>query len=439
MTKPSKYQDALDYLYSFIDYSLTRQLRYSPEKFNLARMSRFLELIGNPQNNFNSIHVAGTKGKGSICAMLNSILMCAGYKTGFYSSPHMVDFNERIRVGNTLISHAEIVAYVDQSKPFISLVEHLTTFEISTALAFKFFSDKKVDFAMIEVGLGGRFDATNVITPLVSVISTISFDHTAILGNTLSKIAFEKAGIIKMGVPVVSSPQKKTALKVIQRIAEEKDAPLIDAQKQFPLMAFSENLERQRFSINSGSNPIKLINLPLLGAHQLENAGTAFAVIQELRKQGFEISDQAVRDGFANVQWPGRFEVIQREPLMIIDGAHNPESFRRLAETIKHLLPDRKVVFVFGVSEDKNVKSMLKIIQPLVEHLIITQSEHPRALGIYEIQAIANLLEIPNAAYSEVGQARDAAERFAGKNGVIIAAGSIFIAGAFRQMVATHV
>jgi len=192
MSKPFNYQEALDYIYSFVDYSLTRSLRYSPEKFDLSRMNHLLNLIGNPHRDFRIIHVAGTKGKGSICAMVASILTQSGYKTGFYSSPHMVEFTERIRIGNEFIKKNILAEYTNKLKPYINQVKDITTFEITTALAFKFFSDQKVDFAVIEVGLGGRFDATNVVSPVISIISTISFDHTKILGNTLSGSLLKK-------------------------------------------------------------------------------------------------------------------------------------------------------------------------------------------------------------------------------------------------------
>ncbi len=434
MTKPSGYQEALDYIYSFVDYSLTKNLRYSPEKFNLSRMIRFLELIGNPQQDYATIHVAGTKGKGSICAMISSILSHNGYTTGFYSSPHMIDFNERIRIGDHLISHEKIAEYVDYLKPFINQVEQITTFEITTALAFKYFSDQKVDFAVIEVGLGGRFDATNVITPNVSVISTISFDHTEILGNTLSKIAFEKSGIIKKNVPVVVSRQKIPAIKMIQNIALERSSPLINAKESFRVVSGYKTLDYQEFIIHASLSSTGCIKLPLIGDHQLDNARTAFAVIEELRYQGVKISPAAVKEGFEQVEWPGRFEILQRNPLVIIDGAHNPDSFRNLAKTIKEYLTGRKVIFVLGVSEDKNIRTMLKTIKPVVDHLVITKSAHPRAMDIEKIQELADVIGISSVCVERVEDAKEKAESLTNENSVIIAAGSIFIAGAFREM-----
>jgi dihydrofolate synthase/folylpolyglutamate synthase len=371
--------------------------------------------------------------------MISSILSHSGYTTGFYSSPHMIDFSERIRIGNDLIPKEKIAEYVDYLKPFINQVKQITTFEITTALAFKYFSDQKVDFAVIEVGLGGRFDATNVVTPKVSVISTISFDHTKILGNTLSKIAFEKSGIIKNNVPVVVSRQKSSALKMIQSIARERKSPLVDAKEVYQVTSVQKTLDYQEFTINDDSSSTGQMRIPLIGDHQLDNARTAFAVINELRKQGANISNAAVKQGFEHVKWPGRLEILQRDPLVIIDGAHNPDSFRNLVKTIKEYLPGKKVIFVLGVSEDKNIQTMLRIIKPVVVTLIITKSTHPRAMDIETINELAQDVGLYGECEETAEGARKKAESLAGKNSVIIAAGSIFIAGAFQEMFSKNV
>lgn len=428
------YQEALDYLYSFVDYSLTRNLRYSPEKFNLSRMTGLLQLLGNPQNNYKIIHVAGTKGKGSICAMLNSILTRAGYKAGFYSSPHMIDFNERIRIGDELISQNDLIKCTNSLIPFIDQIAEITTFEITTALAFKYFSDKSVDLAIIEVGMGGRLDATNVVTPIVSVISTISHDHTRILGNTLGKIAFEKAGIIKNEIPVIMSKQKKSAREMIIKIAKERNSEVVDVPYLYPVKLISKNLEIQEFEITSSLGGPTLIKIPLIGEHQIENASTAYAAILELRRRGINVEDEAIREGFLRVQWPGRLEIINKEPLVIIDGAHNPESFRKLKKTIFEYLPNKKIILVFGVSEDKNVKTMLRIIKPVVDTLVITQSRHPRALNIDKIHEIAISLGFNCQIKERVEDAAKYAEKIAGEKGAVITAGSIFVAGAFQEI-----
>jgi len=217
------YQECLDYLYSFVDYSLTRNLRYAEEKFDLGRMRTFMGRLGNPQEAYPVIHVAGTKGKGSTAAMVASALQAAGYRVGFYTSPHLEEFCERIQINRQLISHADLVRIVDQVKPVVAEIEQLTTFELTTAAAFLYFAEQKVDVAVIEVGLGGRLDATNVVKPVVSVITSLSLDHTKVLGDTLAKIAFEKAGIIKPGRPVVMAPQREEARLVVERVAIERE------------------------------------------------------------------------------------------------------------------------------------------------------------------------------------------------------------------------
>jgi len=428
------YTQALDYIYSFVDYSLTRNLRYSPEKFDLKRMRSFLELLNNPQQNYKVVHVAGTKGKGSTAAMITSILSASGYKTGFYSSPHMIDFNERIRIGDDLISHKEITDYINQLEPVVKKVPELTTFEIITGMAFKYFSDNKVNFGVIEVGMGGRFDATNVVKPQISVITSISLDHTKVLGRTLKKIAFEKAGIIKENIPVIVSKQKSSPLNEIKRIARERNARMIYAPDLYRIETRSDSLKGQKFTLVKAKKPFVDISIPLLGDHQIDNAITAYACIEELIEQGVRIGSDAVVRGFKNIKWPGRFEIINRRPLIIIDGAHNLDSFRKLTETINKYLPEKKIILIFGASEDKAVGSMLKIIQPLIKTLIITRSEHPRAMEINKVEIIAKSLKLPYIVKGNIKNAVGEALVQSNDTTSIIASGSIFIAGAVKEI-----
>lgn len=434
MKKKSAYENALDYIYSFIDYSLSRNLRYSPEKFNLDRMSRFLELIGNPQNTLKAIHVAGTKGKGSICAILTSILESQGYKTGFYSSPHMIDFAERIRIGDQFISQNEIVDYVEILRPYIEKIDRISTFEITTAIALKYFMDQSVDFGVIEVGMGGRFDATNLVKPIISVISNISHDHTRILGKTLVKISFEKAGIIKEGVPVVVSNQKKAALLTLEEVARKKNARLINASQIYKYRIIAKDFAGQQIEIMNIPNKEKsTFFLRLLGKHQVQNAVTALAVVSELRKQGFHISEKAVNDGLSSVKWPGRFEVVREHPIVVVDSAHNPESFRRLKEAIRDYLENKKITLILGVSEDKDIRSMLTIIKPAITKIIITHSNHPRALDEQIIKKISDELGIRNEIIENIEEAIYKSYSRVDHDTAIVAAGSIFIAGAVRE------
>ena len=437
----NSYQEALDYIYSFINYSLTRNLRYSAEKFNLDRMVKFMDLLGNPQRNYKVIHVAGTKGKGSTSAMLTGILTQAGYKTGFYSSPHMIEFIERIRVGERQITKHELAACLESIKPFIPQVEELTTFEIITGLAFKYFSDQKVDFSVVEVGMGGRLDATNIVSPLLTVITTISLDHMKILGDTLSKIAAEKAGIIKPGVPIIVSKQREAAKEVIKQIAERQNAEMIYAEDELALQRKDFSLEEQTFIVESKKENDAALDwlgkdfvLPLLGDHQLDNARTALVCVRELGDKGFTIPYTNIYAGLRDLKWPGRFEVISKEPLIIIDGAHNRDSFHKLKDAIDLYLPDKKKIMIFGASEDKEVKLMLAAVHPVVDHLIVTQAQHPRALESEILLEKAKELDFECDAAETVEESIDLAVKYYTNESVIIAAGSLFIAGAVREI-----
>jgi dihydrofolate synthase/folylpolyglutamate synthase len=328
------YQSALDYIYSFIDFSLTRNLRYSAENFDLTRMQDLVDLLGNPERSYAVVHVAGTKGKGSTCAMIASILSAQGYKVGFYSSPHMIDFKERIRVNDVQITSEEVVGLVESMHERIEKVKGISTFEITTALAFQYFFEKQVDIAVIEVGMGGRLDATNVVHPILTAITSISLDHTMILGDTIAKIAKEKAGIIKERIPVVIAKQSKDAKEVISDIARKANSQIIDIENDLDWEQVAYSLENQSFQIvenkmeESSQSPI--YTMLLLGDHQLDNALTAYAVVKNLPPQ-YHATEAAISAGFGKAHWTGRFEVISKSPMIIIDGAHNPYSFEKLA------------------------------------------------------------------------------------------------------------
>ena len=434
-----EYQRSLDFIYSFIDLSITRNLRYSPDKFDLSRMYGLMSSLGDPQLNYDVVHVAGTKGKGSICAMTASIMKEAGYKVGFYSSPHMIDFRERIKVNNNEISKESLTNYVMKLRQIFNNVEKISTFEIITAIAFKYFSDQQVDIAVIEVGMGGRLDATNVVQPILTIISPVSHDHMKILGNTIAKIAKEKAGIIKKSIPVILSGQKKSAKEEIEIIANRNGSLIIDTSKKYTFEQINYSLEKQSFIIKENlihprdtCGPI--YEIPLLGDHQIHNAITAFACVMRLRKLGYEINESAIKNGFSRVEWQGRFEVVYQKPLIIVDGAHNRDSFRKLKDTIKKYLAGKKVILIFGASEDKEVKLMVKIIKPYVDHFIFTKSEHPRALGLDKLEKLASSLDLNNYSMCEIDSIIPLILRKSDQKKAYIASGSIFIAGAIKQL-----
>jgi dihydrofolate synthase/folylpolyglutamate synthase len=428
MDTETAYNLAIDYLYSFVDYSLKHSSELAKADFNLDRMRELMAALGNPQDSYPTIHVAGTKGKGSTVALCASALQASGRKVGLYSSPHLQDYVERIQVNATPATHSELVDLVEMVKPYVAKIPQLTTFEITTALGFMYFAQKNVDVAVIEVGLGGRLDATNIITPRVSVITSLSYDHTAVLGNTLAQIAKEKAGIIKPGVPVVSSPQKEEALKVLEEVAAERGCEFTLVGQEYTYKAGDHSLDGQSFDVTTPGQGLKealVLCLPLLGAHQVENAVTAYAAIQ---KSEFGLNDTQIGQGFAQVYWPCRFEIASREPTVIFDSAHNEDAFVRLTDTLETYFPGRKIVLILGVSEDKHLKAMLGAIKPLVDILIVTRANHPRALEPEKIIEIANEVGLKCEAAVPVETAFHRALEIAKNNGSItISAGSMFV------------
>ena len=429
------YQNALDYLYSFIDHSLTRNLRYAEEKFDLSRMITLMNILGNPQKDYDVVHIAGTKGKGSTCSMITSILRNQGYRVGFYSSPHMIDFRERIQINRDLISKEEFVGQIEEMKGAIENVQDVSTFEITTALAFKYFSDKKIDIAVIEVGMGGRLDATNVVYPMLSVITSISLDHTNILGDTISKIAGEKAGIIKKSIPVVIGRQVDDAKVVLKRVAAENNSPLIDVMKEYQWKQLDYSLRQQRFSVKRNGNAISKgydfeVTMSLIGDHQLDNALTAIAAVENLPKK-YPVSHDAIQRGLAEAYWPGRFEVIHQDPLIIIDGAHNPDSFEKLSAAIDKFVSAKRPTLIFGASEDKDIAQMISIILPSVDKIIFTKSAHPRAMNEDEIREQILPFYCDDFVFMDIEVLTR--EILQNTEGVYIASGSIFIAGAVQE------
>ncbi|KAF0112477.1 MAG: dihydrofolate synthase / folylpolyglutamate synthase [Chloroflexi bacterium] len=440
------YQHALDFLYSFVDYSLTRQLRYSPEKFNLDRMYKLMGLMGNPHQKYPVIHVAGTKGKGSISAMISSILHEAGYKVGLYTSPHLIDYSERIQVDGNPILHSELVNQIVKIKPYLSKVEEITTFEITTAIGFQYFREQEVDVAVVEVGLGGRLDATNVVTPLISVISSISFDHMNILGDTIRAIAGEKAGIIKPGFPVVLAPQVYSdATEVVEEVAYKVNATISHVQEEYLYGNISHSLEGQTFFVETQKDSTyngdtdqkkfhkKEYSIPLLGFHQIENAVTALDVINAASDKGFSITEEHIQNGLKKVNWPGRFEIVQKEPLIIIDSAHNSDSAHKLRKTIDEYLPGYNIILVFGASEDKDIVGMFKILLRDIQKVIITKSVHPRAIEPEILVELAKQYSTFVYKTETIEKALDLAKSMAEKDTAIVVAGSIFIAAAARE------
>jgi len=433
------YSEALDYLYSFVDYSLKHISELARAEFNLDRMFALLEELGNPQSKYPIIHVAGTKGKGSVSALCASALKAAGYKSGLYTSPHLLDYCERIQINGEPISHEFMVELVEAIKPAVAKVPKLTTFEITTALGFLAFAKQGVNAAVIEVGLGGRLDATNVVIPKVAVITSLSYDHMAVLGDTLAKIAGEKAGIIKQGVPVVSSSQKDEALEVLERVAGQRECEFILVGRDVKFERFSSSLEGQELAISdqllafgderlavSGQKTGVILKIPLLGSHQVENAATAY---EALKASGIPISDEAIQKGFSQVKWPARFEVLRREPPVVIDSAHNRDSALRLRQTLDEYFPEKPVVLIFCALEDKDISGMLEELKLRLELVVATQANHPRAPAAEWTAEQVKKAGIPVEAVSPVSAALERALELAGAHKMVLAAGSVAFAG----------
>ena len=430
------YKGALDYLYSFVDFSMQKAVTYSPARFKLERMQALVTSLGNPQQAYPSIHVAGTKGKGSVCILCASALHEAGYKVGLYTSPHLYDYAERIQINGEFIPHADLAEMVEEIKTHVAAIPELTTFEITTGLAFMYFAKQKVDAAIIEVGLGGRLDATNVVQPIVCVITSISYDHTLLLGNTLTQIAGEKAGIIKPGLPVVTSPQDEEALQMIEQVAHERGSSLIQVGRDILYEGISHSLEGQSIRVwspdENPDNPL-ILSIPLLGANQAANAVTAYAALEIFNHKGLNINQDAIRHGFSKAFWPGRFEIVQQSPPVILDCAHNRDSAQKLRLTINEYFPGKSAILVFGASEDKDIQGMFMELMPLVKELIAVKSFHPRAIEPDKLIEMAKSFGYPVAIVEDIPVAVEKALKLVGEDGLVLVTGSIFVVAEARK------
>ena len=435
------YQQALDYIYSFIDLEREPGPR-SKSTFDLRRMDELLGRVGNPHLKARSVHIAGTKGKGSVAAMIASVLTTAGYTTGLYTSPHLHSYNERIRLDNRLISNEELVALVAKLKPHVEAVNReakygkLTTFEITTAIGFSYFADKRIDFQVIEVGLGGRLDATNLVKPEVCIITSISYDHMEVLGNTLTEIATEKAGIIKGGCLVVSSPQVDEVNKVIEEVCLNRKAKLIRVGRDITWHNLGFELNRQLLRVEGRLDNYEL-SIPLLGQYQLDNAATAVAALEVLTEKGFNISRNSITDGLAKVTWEGRLQVLNHRPLVVVDGAHNTDSVHKLKQSLEQYFDFDRAVLIIGLSSDKNLAGIVSELVPFFDKVIVTRSIHPRAMATAPIAAEFNRHGMDAQETDDISIALPLALEWAGDKDLICITGSLFVAsGAIEQATA---
>ena len=413
--------------------------------FHLERMTLLMEQLDCAHLAVPTVHVAGTKGKGSTSAMIASILTAQGYKVGLYTSPHLHSATERIRVNGQPISQQQFAAVVERIWPTVERIGSsggyggVTTFEAMTAMAFVHFRDIGADFQVMEVGLGGRLDSTNIVKPRVCAITSISLDHTATLGDTVAKIAFEKAGIIKEGVPVIVAPQTDEAMTVIADVARQRGAPLLSVAEHSSWQKRRSDMCGQVFTLTSAENAYEL-ETPLLGDYQMENAATAVAIAETLRKQGIELDDDSIRRGVRDVHWPARLQVLATPDkggkLLVVDGAHNPYSMERLVEALREHFSYERLILIFGALSGHSATGMLSALLPLSPEVLATHSRHPRSASGATIANVATELGLKIAFTSEnVGEAARRALEMASEKDLVLGTGSLSIAAEITEEV----
>ena len=444
------YPATIQYLESFINYEKIPAYPYK-ESLKLERIKDFLQAIGNPQENLKCIHIAGSKGKGSTCAFVSHILRQAGYSIGLYTSPHLTDFRERIRILSPrnrnpqlrddfegMIAKEELTELVNKLKPSIeeynekSKYGPLSFFEVYTSLAFVYFKEKKVDFTVLETGLGGRLDATNVANSLVCAITPISYEHTQKLGNTLREIAAEKSGIIKNSQSIViSAYQENEAIEVIRNRCREIGARLFEVGKDIKYKKKGE-----KFSIKGILGEYNDLKINLAGEHQFVNASVAVGVIEGLNSFGLRAGADSVRNGLYNTAWPGRCEVVSCNPLVVLDGAQNTASAQVLKKTIKESFKYERLILVLGISKDKDIKGICEELHDLADTVILTKSDNPRAT---EPEILAEYFkDKTKQVTNNVKEASRIAHKTAKKEDLILVTGSLFVVGETRELLQKH-
>ncbi|MBI3255864.1 MAG: bifunctional folylpolyglutamate synthase/dihydrofolate synthase [Candidatus Andersenbacteria bacterium] len=432
-------------LYTGVDMQPNQlQWMYELERFGikpgLGVMAEMMELFGHPEQKWPSVHIAGTNGKGSTAALMASALRAAGYKVGLYTSPHLMKFNERIQVNGVQISDMDLLAIAEEMRGTLKAAGmQATFFEFTTALAFLYFAAQKVDIAVIEVGMGGRLDATNVVTPAVSVITNIGFDHEKFLGNTREKIAIEKGGIIKAGVPVVVGEKKPDILALFRKIADEKQAPFYAVSDNLQITSGQATLTEQHFTIKPMIHPggiqstghlpgntVREYQIGLLGRHQLDNAAGAWLALRVLQRQGFGMKDADIQKGFRKMVWPGRMQIVSQYPLVIVDGAHNEDGAWVLHDYIKDF--PRHDVLVLAVKQGKNPTVMLEKVVPLFKHVVVTEGAYdpwPAEELALLVRRWAGSVEVE----TDVAVALQRARKILPADGLMVVTGSLYMVG----------
>lgn len=413
------YQQSLKYLYSLDKFGMI---------FGLTQVERILDAIGNPHREIQTIHIGGTNGKGSTAAIVASILEKEGYRAGLYTSPHLIRFTERIRMNGKEIEEdevAEIVLWIRDRIEAVKIDPPFTFFDFTTAMAFHYFSRKKVDLAVLEVGLGGRLDSTNVVDPLISIITNIAKDHEEVLGHSLLKIAKEKAGIIKKGRPLVTAATQPQVLRLFSRICREKRAPFYRVGKEFRYTRTGE----RNFHYEGLQRKLQEIHLNLHGPHQIVNATTALGTMEVLEDLGFTVSTKALIEGLRDVNWPGRLEILSSSPRVIADGAHNPAGAQVLRETLEKEFRYRRLILLIGIMKDKDFESMLHTLAPMADHLILSKPNMLRAAPPSSLKQSLGRNGKKVEVIEDLGEAIGRAISMAGKDDLVCITGSLYTVG----------
>lgn len=413
------YASAVAYLYRLQKHGI---------KLGLETMTALMGRLGMPQARYRTLHVAGTNGKGSTAAMAAAVLQSAGYRVGLYTSPHLVEFRERIRVNGEMIAESQVAQLTEQLQALCQPDLSPTFFEYTTAMAFQHFAETGVDVAVLEVGLGGRFDATNVVTPMACAVTTIALDHQDYLGTTLSSIAFEKAGIIKRGVPVVLGRLDEEARRTIEQVAQERQAPVFRMDEDFR----TEGESPSQFSYHGLGLQYDGLTCALEGRHQLDNAACALALLEAAAPQGIRVTAESVREGLRAVNWAGRLEVVDHHPTILLDGAHNPAAAGVLADYLTHSVrshPSRRVVLVLGMMRDKDHRGFVEPLRGLVDAVVLTQVDLPRSATAQELRASLGDVFPSSHIASSLSEAMALARQLAGPEDLICVTGSLMLVG----------
>jgi len=429
MSRDRSYQETIEYLYALQKHGV---------KLALSNSVALMQAMDDPQNKFRSVHVAGTNGKGSTSVFIASVLRSAGYRVGLYTSPHLVNFTERIRVNDAQISERKVVELARRVREGYQRPSaggcplNPTFFEVTTAIAFTYFAEEQVDIAVIEVGMGGRLDATNVIAPLVSVITNIDIEHTEFLGTTLEQISREKAGIIKHRTPVVTGVTQAEVVEVINREAAKNDATVYRLGAAFrPEQVMSAG--GQVFDYHGIRATYEKIGLSMIGRYQVDNACLALAAIECVRDAGIVVEEQALRRGLAEARWEGRLELVARRPDVYLDGAHNPASARMLAKTVKEMRPAyKRLILVIGILGDKDYRGIISSIVPLADHVIVTKPSYSRAMDTAVLAPEVRLVHGAVETAATVGEAMICAQAVAAADDLILVTGSLYVVGDAR-------